>query len=82
MAGEAIIGGLVGGLFIALFEGGNDAYQYNLYAANEAEFIVIQKQKLNKSTQYVAATAGDKVKLKLVDYRLCTERKQKYLAVI
>ncbi|WP_262501091.1 hypothetical protein [Pseudoalteromonas fuliginea] len=78
MVGGTIIGGLVGGLF----KGGNDAYQYNLYAANEGEFIVIQKQKLNKSTQYVTATAGDKVKLKLVDYRPCTKRKQKDLAVI
>jgi len=71
MVGGAIIGGLIGGLFTALFEGGNDAYQYNLYAANEGEFTVIQKQKLDKNTQCVAVTAGDKVKLEPVDKQYC-----------
>lgn len=71
MVGGAIIGGLVGGLFTALFEGGNDAYQYSLYSANEGEFTVIQKQKLDKSTQCVVVIAGDKVKLEPVDKQYC-----------
>ena len=71
MLGGAIIGGLVGGLFTALFEGGDDAYQYNLYAANEGAFTVFQKHKLDKNTQCVAVTAGDKVKLESVAQHFC-----------
>ncbi|AQP98672.1 hypothetical protein H5119_19715 [Pseudoalteromonas sp. SG45-5] len=72
MVGGAIVGGLVGGLFTALFEGGNTAYQYNLYAAKEGEFTVIQKQKLDNSTQCVVVNAGEKVTLEPVDNKYCT----------
>lgn len=71
MVGGAIIGGLVGGLFTALFEGGNTAYQYNLYAANEGDFTVIQKHKLDKNTQCVVVNAGGKVTLEPVDNAYC-----------
>ncbi|MBB1325504.1 hypothetical protein H5089_08285 [Pseudoalteromonas sp. SR45-1] len=71
MIGGAIIGGLVGGLFTALFEGGNDAYQYNLYAASEGEFTVIQKQKLDQNTQCVVVNASKKIKLEPVDKQYC-----------
>ncbi|WP_235207533.1 hypothetical protein [Pseudoalteromonas agarivorans] len=73
MLGGAIIGGLVGGLFTALFEGGNDAYQYNLYAANEGEFTIIQKQKLDKNTQCVVVNAGDTVKIEPVAHHFCNQ---------
>ena len=71
MLGGEIIGGLVGGLFTALFEGGNDAYQYNLYAANEGEFTTIQKQKLDKNTQCVVVNTGDTVKIEPVAHHFC-----------
>ncbi|WP_289157146.1 hypothetical protein [uncultured Pseudoalteromonas sp.] len=73
MLGGAIIGGLMGGLFTALFEGGNDAYQYNLYAANEGEFTIIQKQKLDKNTQCVVVNAGDTVKIEPVAHHFCNQ---------
>jgi len=73
MLGGAIIGGLVGGLFTALFEGGNDAYQFNLYAANEGEFTIIQKQKLDKNTQCVVVNAGETVKIEPVAHHFCNQ---------
>jgi len=71
MIGGAIVGGLVGGLFTALFEGGNSAYQYNLYAANEGEFTVIQKKKLDKNTKCVLVNAANKVTLSTTDTSNC-----------
>ena len=71
MIGGAIVGGLVGGLFTALFEGSNSAYQYNLYAANEGEFTVIQKKKLDKNTKCVLVNAANKVTLSTTDTSNC-----------
>jgi len=68
---EEMIGGLVGGLFTALFEGGNSAYQYNLYAADEGEFTVIQKKKLDKNTKCVLVNAANKVTLSTTDTSNC-----------
>lgn len=52
---EEMIGGLVVRLFTALFEGGNSAYQYNLYAADEGEVTVIQSKSSIK-TQIVCSS--------------------------
>ena len=77
MIGGAIVGGLVGGLLTALFEGGNTAYQYNLYAADEGEFTVIQKKKLDKNTKCVLVNAANKVTLSTTDTSIC-EKSIKY----
>jgi len=71
MIGGAIVGGLVGGLFTALFEGGNMAYQYNLYAADEGEFTVIQKKKLDKNTECVLVNSANKITLTPIDKSYC-----------
>lgn len=71
MIGGAIVGGLVGGLFTALFEGGNTAYQYNLYAADEGEFTVIQKKKLDKNTECVLVNSANKITLTPIDKSYC-----------
>lgn len=68
---EMIGGGLVGGLFTALFEGGNTAYQYNLYAADEGEFTVIQKKKLDKNTECVLVNSANKITLTPIDKSYC-----------
>ena len=71
MIGGAIVGGLVGGLFTALFEGGNTAYQYNLYAADEGEFTVIKKKKLDKNTECVLVNSANKITLTPIDKSYC-----------
>ena len=71
MIGRAIVGGLVGGLFTAIFEGGNTAYQYNLYAADEGEFTVIQKKKLDKNTECVLVNSANKITLTPIDKSYC-----------
>lgn len=68
---EMIGGAIVGGLFTALFEGGNTAYQYNLYAADEGKFTVIQKKKLDKNTKCVLVNAANKVTLSTTDTSNC-----------
>ena len=45
MAG-GLAGALVFGLFTALFEGDNEAFQYHLNSTEQGELNVIQKQKL------------------------------------
>jgi hypothetical protein len=44
MIAGSIGGALVGGLFMAIFEGSNKAYEYKLYSESEGEFTLIQKK--------------------------------------
>jgi len=49
MIAGGIAGALVFGLFTAISEGDNDAYQYHLNSTTEGGFDVIQKQQLPES---------------------------------
>lgn len=50
MIGGAIAGALVGGLFAAIFEGSNDAYEYKLNSQSEGDFTLIQKNLIDISS--------------------------------
>jgi hypothetical protein len=50
MIAGGIAGSLVGGLFTALFEGSNKAYEYQLKSESEGEFTLIQKEKIGIHT--------------------------------
>ena len=50
MIAGGIAGALVGGLFTALFEGNNEAYEYTLKSENEGGFTLIQKELIDIHT--------------------------------
>jgi outer membrane lipoprotein SlyB len=50
MIAGGLAGALVGGLFTAFLEGGNEAYEYKLTSESEGEFTLIQKDKIDIHT--------------------------------
>jgi outer membrane lipoprotein SlyB len=60
MIGGALIGALVGGLFTALFEGSNKAFEYSLHSQSEGDFVIIQKEKIASSTACVKVRIASK----------------------
>lgn len=63
MISGALAGALVGGIFAALFEGSNVAYEYTLYSESEGDFAIIQKEKINTLTECVKVKVGSKASL-------------------
>ncbi len=63
MISGALAGALVGGLFTALFEGSNKAYEYSLHSKSEGNFAIIQKKKIKTSTQCVRVRIGNKTSI-------------------
>jgi len=59
MIAGGIAGAVIGGLFTALFEGSNKAYQYALYSQDEGEFSIVQKEKIDITTGCVKVTMGN-----------------------
>lgn len=71
MISGALAGALVGGIFTALFEGSDTAYQYTLNSPEQGKFSVIQKEKLPNTVRCVKVRTGSNVQLKAVDERFC-----------
>ncbi|MGB1293822.1 MAG: hypothetical protein ACPG5Z_16890 [Pseudoalteromonas sp.] len=63
MIAGGIAGALVGGLFTALFEGSDEAYEYQLFTQKQGEFWVVQKEQLPSDTQCVKVRVADKATL-------------------
>jgi outer membrane lipoprotein SlyB len=72
MIAGTIAGALVFGLFTALFEGSNDAFQYHLNSAIQGEFDVIQKQKIPGSVSCVKVRSGKTVTLMAASPENCS----------
>ena len=58
-----LAGALVGGLFTALFEGSNIAYEYTLNSKVEGEFSIIQKEKIDTKTGCVKVRISNKASI-------------------
>ncbi len=63
MIAGGIIGALVGGLFTAIFEGSDTAYQYSLSSAIDGPFSVIQKEKIDTESGCVKVRLGHEVSI-------------------
>jgi len=63
MIGGAFLGALIGGLFTAISEGSNTAYEYSLHSNNEGSFAIIQKEKIKHLTECVKVRMGSKTSM-------------------
>ena len=74
MIAGGLAGALVFGLFTALFEGDNEAFQYHLNSTEQGEFNVIQKQKkIPESVHCVKVRSGREVELIAVNPEHCAD---------
>ena len=71
MISGAIAGALVGGLFTALFEGSDEAYEYQLSAQRQGAFSIVQKEQLPLDTQCVKVRVADKATLEKAPNEWC-----------
>ena len=63
MIAGGIAGALVFGLFTAIFEGDNEAFQYRLNSSKEGSFEIIQKQEIANSVSCVKVRSSKTVQL-------------------
>lgn len=61
MIAGALAGALVGGIFTAMFEGSNTAYEYSLHSADQGDFSVIQKDKFDLQSNCVKVRVAAEV---------------------
>lgn len=71
MISGAIAGALVGGIFTAIFEGSNDAYEYQLKSKKKGDFALIQKEQLADNVGCVKVRVASKVLLSSTDTVNC-----------
>lgn len=71
MISGAIAGALVGGIFTAIFEGSNDAYEYQLQSKQKGDFALIQKEQLADNVACVKVRVASKVLLSSTDTVNC-----------
>ncbi len=71
MIAGSIAGALIGGLFTAIFEGGNTAYQYALNSPAEGDFILVQKAKISIESQCVKLIVAQQVSIISAPSHLC-----------
>ena len=64
MIAGGIAGALVGGLFTALFEGSDIAYEYKLKSESEGEFTLIQKERIDIQSGCGKVKIGSKATIK------------------
>jgi len=74
MIAGGIAGALVFGLFTAIFEGDNDAFQYQLNSEEEGSFKVIQKEQIPESFSCVKVRSTKVVKLIPTDAAHCQKQ--------
>jgi len=71
MIAGSIAGAIIGGLFTAIFEGDNRAFEYVLNSATEGEFTIVQKEKIDISSTCVAVKLTSNVSIKSAANEQC-----------
>ena len=71
MIAGALAGALVGGIFTAIAEGSNDAFEYSLRSEQEGSFTLIQKEQVDINSGCVEVTIASEAHLKGVDSSHC-----------
>ena len=71
--GSVLVGALVGGLFTALFEGSNQAFEYQLFATKHGNFSVVQKQQLASEVTCVEVRKAAKGSLTAIPQAHCSK---------
>lgn len=71
MIAGGLAGALVGGLFTALFEGSNKAYEYTLNSEVEGVFSIIQKKQIETKTGCVKVRIGNKASMSVAAKDKC-----------
>ena len=71
MIAGGIAGALVGGLFTAIFEGSDDAFEYSLFNKEQGVFTLVQKQQIAENTKCVKVRVADKASISPVDNNYC-----------
>lgn len=71
MIAGGIAGALIFGLFTAIFEGDNEAFQYHLHSTTEGSFKVVQKQKIPDSVNCVKVRSSKAVELIVASAEHC-----------
>jgi|TARA_Y100000780_G_scaffold102776_1_gene93266 outer membrane lipoprotein SlyB len=66
MVAGALAGAIIGGLFTAIAEGSNNAFEYALRAEQEGRFSVIQKDEIDLNSGCVEVTIASEARLKTV----------------
>jgi len=73
MIAGTIAGAIVGGLFTAIFEGNNRAFEYVLHSPTEGDFTIIQKEKIDINSSCVAVKLASHVSIKSAANEQCLE---------
>ncbi len=71
MIAGGIAGALVGGLFTAIFEGSDDAFEYSLFNKEQGVFTLVQKQQIAENAKCVKVRVADKASISPVDSNYC-----------
>lgn len=71
MISGGIAGALVVGLFTAIFEGDNQAFQYSLHSTTDGTFSVIQKERIPDSVNCVKVRSSQSIQLIVTDPKNC-----------
>jgi len=67
----SVVGAFIGGLFTAIVEGGNEAYQYQLTSIQDGDFTLIQKEEIDTSSQCVQVRFAKEVSITPVSKEMC-----------
>lgn len=71
MIAGGIAGAFIGGLFTALFEGGNTAYQYQLTSQYEGSFALVQKEQVDTQSGCVKVKVANQVTVSPAPSHMC-----------
>ncbi len=71
MIAGALAGALVGGLFTAIAEGSNDAFEYSLRSEQEGSFTLIQKEQVDINSGCVEVTIASQTHIKAANSSQC-----------
>ena len=71
MIAGGIAGAIVGGIFTALFEGSNKAYEYALNSENEGDFTLVQKELVESDSKCVKVRVSKNVSISAVAAENC-----------
>ncbi|GLX78815.1 hypothetical protein tinsulaeT_21550 [Thalassotalea insulae] len=71
MVAGGIAGALVGGLFTAIFEGSDEAFEYSLHNKEQGQFTLVQKEQITKNSQCVKVRVANKASISPVANSYC-----------